>query len=310
MTLYFSISPSTARDFSLMIQSIGMVSASITILWLGILVEWKAIIYVSIGALFGIIFGLECLHLAPAYAKMYFAVVWAAFAFALYLLNRLPDRSIQLLLDPPDAPYIWKLGQLYQTSLFGFQLVINWKVFVLIFTGFIGGILTSVSGTGVDISSFAVLTILFRISEKTATPTSVILMAINSVVGLIYREGFQGGVNRDAWGYWLVCVPIVCFGAPLGGLISSYLHRLVLAAFVYILTFAQLVSATVLIQPWKQQEGSVNSPTILTSTSIALFIGALSFFLVLQVLGNKLVDAINAIEQTKYFRYSTKEEFV
>ena len=92
-----------------------------------------------------------------------------------------------------------------------------WQALVLVFVGFIGGIFTGVAGSGTDICSFAILSLLFRfilfqclfefitlfwfvlrtiffwmfdkwfcvfrISEKISTPTSVILMAINTVTG-------------------------------------------------------------------------------------------------------------------------------
>jgi hypothetical protein len=32
-----------------------------------------------------------------------------------------------------------------------------------------------------------------------ATPTSVVLMAINTVIGFIYRENIQHGVHPAAW---------------------------------------------------------------------------------------------------------------
>merc|ERR1719504_442227 len=41
MTLAFGINPVVARDFSFMIQSVGMTAASLTIFWMGVVVEWK-----------------------------------------------------------------------------------------------------------------------------------------------------------------------------------------------------------------------------------------------------------------------------
>ena len=37
---------------------------------LGVLIEWKAIIYTTLGGVIGIIFGLEYCQLTPPYAKM------------------------------------------------------------------------------------------------------------------------------------------------------------------------------------------------------------------------------------------------
>jgi uncharacterized membrane protein YfcA len=45
-----------------------------------------------------------------------------------------------------------------------------------------GGLMSGL--VGIDIVTFSVMVLLFRISEKIATPTSVILMALNAVIGL------------------------------------------------------------------------------------------------------------------------------
>jgi uncharacterized protein len=110
MTLMFGINPIVARDFSFMIQSCGMVAAAGTILWMRVLVEWKAIIFVTIGGVAGIIFGLEYCILDPPYAKMYFVVIWGAFAASLFHLNRIHGRKVYLVLDPPHLPAIWKVS--------------------------------------------------------------------------------------------------------------------------------------------------------------------------------------------------------
>ena len=89
MTLALNIDPVTARDFSLMIQTVEQTAAAITILSINVLLERNTIMWVSIGGAFGIIVGLECIApmLPPAFAKMYFVVIWAAFALSLYFLN-------------------------------------------------------------------------------------------------------------------------------------------------------------------------------------------------------------------------------
>ena len=204
MTLAFGISPLVARDFSLMIQSVGMVCASVTTVWLEVLVDWTAIKFSTVGGVVGIILGFELVHLSPPYAKMYFSVLWGAFASALFMLNRDRNRAVFLVLDPPKNPSVWKDGDLTSSGL------VNWKTGVLLATGFVGGVFTSVCGSGIDVCSFCVLTLLFRLSEKTATPTSVIIMAVNSVVGFAYRELAMGGVEKGTYGFFLVCVPVVC----------------------------------------------------------------------------------------------------
>ena len=229
MTLAFGIAATTARDFSLMIQSVGMSCATFNIVRMRVLVEWRAIRLASLGGAVGVVVGLEFIELSAPYAKLYFVTIWSSFALALYALNTDGNRKVYPLLDLPGTPAVYR----------GDDRVMNWKGAVLVATGVVGGIFTSVAGSGIDICSFCVLTLLFRLSEKTATPTSVILMSINTVVGFAWRE-LRGGVDKDAWGFFFVCVPIVCVGAPIGSLISSYAHRLTLASTVYVLSAVQV----------------------------------------------------------------------
>lgn len=324
MTLIFGIAPSVARDFSYLIQSVGMTAASFTILWMGVLIEHKALVYVTLGGVGGVIFGLEYCTLDPPYAKMYFVSIWGAFAAALYYLNTIQGRKVYLVLDPPHYPAVWASATLWQMdqATYGplaFYVFFNWKAAVLVATGFLGGIFSSISGSGIDICSFAVLTLFFRVSEKTATPTSVILMAVNTCVAFLYREyGMEcplpndeahgwpcgkngGGMMQDAYGFFLVCAPIVCFGAPFGSVVGSFVHRLVLAWAVYLTDSVQLVAALVIVQPWvgwEDDQGEPtkfdgkpghNTPAHLTGSSVAIFVAGLVFFHGLQRGGEAVI---------------------
>lgn len=227
MTLALNVAPAVARDFSLMIQACGMTAAAFSIFWMGVKVEKHSLFFCSTGALFGMIFGLEVVEAAldPATKKLGFVSIWASFSFALFLVNREHKRVT------------------YDTiPNFGI-----WEAVVLLFTGFLGGIFSALAGSGVDICSFSVICLLFRISEKIATPTSVILMAINTCVGFYWRELMMNGVEEEAWEYLSVCVPIVVFFAPMGSLVASHFHRQALAALVYITDLMALVTALVVI---------------------------------------------------------------
>ena len=87
---------------------------------------------------------------------MLFVSIWGSFAIALFLLNHTDKRRIR-----PRAD-IGSIG-----------------IPALLLSGFIGGIFTSIAGSGVDIAIFSVLTLFFRVSEKIAPPTSVVLMGEN-----------------------------------------------------------------------------------------------------------------------------------
>ena len=171
--------------------------------------------------------GLEFIdpNLTPPQKKIGFVSVWFSFAFALFLLNLYHKRKTYKII--PDFN--------------------QWKLIVLLLTGFMGGIFSAIAGSGVDICSFSMLTLLFRVSEKTATPTSVVLMAGNTVVGFYWRQVMQQAVSAEAYYYFAVCVPIVVLGAPLGSVIGSHFHRQILAGLIYVLDIVALISAFVIV---------------------------------------------------------------
>lgn len=199
MTLIFDIKPVVAKHFSFMIQSVGMTAAAFVILYMRVQIEWKSVVYCTLGGIAGVIYGLEEVapELTPPYAKMYFVVIWGSFAASLFFLNRIHGRKVYVVLDPPHLPDIWRKANLVANPYLA--LLLNWKALILLASGFLGGIFTSISGSGIDICSFSVLTLLFRISEKTATPTSVVLMAINTVVAMCYSKWGMEGLEGLAW---------------------------------------------------------------------------------------------------------------
>ena len=258
MTLAFGIAPEIARDFSLMIQSCGMTAAAFTIFWMRVQLEWHSITFCSLGGIFGMIIGLEFIdhNLTPPQKKIGFVCVWFSFAFALFLLNRYHKRKTYKTI-PDFKP---------------------WKLIVLLFTGFIGGIFSAIAGSGVDICSFSILTLLFRITEKTATPTSV----GNTVVGFYWRQVMQQAISADAYYYLAVCVPIVVLGAPLGSVIGSHFHRQILASLIYILDTVALISAYVIVPLTK----------VLTGLSVGIIVFGFLFFGLVAYAGQKIMTGL------------------
>lgn len=252
---------------------------------MGVAVEWKSLVYTSIGGVLGIIIGLEEIapRISPPYSKMYFVSIWASFAFGLYLLNQNHDRKVYDKIENWDSAVIWRApGPLKH------YIKLNWKRELLIIFGILGGIFSSMAGSGIDICSFALLTLFFRVTEKVATPTSVILMAINTFVGFAYRQFVMGGVANDAWGYLAVCTPVVVFGAPIGAFLGSHWHRLTLASVVYILDFLQLIGALYVIRPWTYQ--NTDTPTHLIFSSVGLFVSGTFFFRILSDFGLRMKE--------------------
>ncbi|MEM1441281.1 MAG: sulfite exporter TauE/SafE family protein, partial [Verrucomicrobiota bacterium] len=198
MTLGFGIDPKGARDFSMMIQSIGMTSAAVAIFWRRIEIEKTALVVAGLAGAVGVIIGLEFVQkwFAPNPTKVFFVSLWLAFGFALWRINRVTT--------------LIKKRQLSDTSP-------RAMVFLTI-SGLFGGVISGLLGSGLDILVFALLVLGFRLCETVATPTSVVLMAANSVVGFAWRSFGGGGepISQEIWSYWWVCVPIVAIGAPLG----------------------------------------------------------------------------------------------
>ena len=146
--------------------------------------------------------------LSPPLAKIVFVSTWASFAYALYLLNKRKNRMVNLVIYNPTIK----------------------KKCILFISGIVGGIFTGIAGSGLDICSFCVLTLLYRVSEKVATPTSVVLMGFMSVFGFWFRYfAFSTPISDQAWNYWLVCIPIVPIGAPIGSMCATFLSRITLA---------------------------------------------------------------------------------
>ena len=270
MTLVLKLTPVVARDFSVMSQSVGMPAAMFTIFYLKVqLVQLHVIITASLAGFLGLAVGMEYIApmLTPPYVKMWFAVIWASFAMALYKLNATEGRTVF------DKIPSWDDSEYIRISMFRYNrhLVVNWRTFVIIISGFIGGIFTALAGNGMDICCFSTLTLLFRVNEKTATPTSVVLMAINTMAGFAYRVFFQGGVDPEAWRFLAVSAPIVVLAAPIGSWIGSNLSRECLAFFIYLIDAVQLIGAILIVQPWHYSKWLIISSIIWTIIAIFTF---------------------------------------
>ncbi|VDM84484.1 unnamed protein product [Strongylus vulgaris] len=191
MTLALHIAPGIARDFSLMIQSCGMTSALMCVLFMQVKIEHRAVILGTLGAVPGFIIGvhfIDPLFTGPQ-KKMMFVAIWTSFAIALGFI--IGVHFIDPLFTGPQKKMmfvaIWTsfaiaLGILNsQKKRPTFKEIPEfcfWKGFVLFVTGFVGGVFDAFAGSGVDICIFSIITLLFRVTEKTATPTTVCLKGI------------------------------------------------------------------------------------------------------------------------------------
>lgn len=207
-TRLLRISPGDAKLFSLAIQSIGMTSAALAILVLRIRISWQAIFWSSLGGVPGIYIGLT--RIAPilpaAETKMFFSSLQASFAMTLYLTIR--RRKVSNSGSPPEGCP---------------------RILLLTIAGLFGGMASGVVGSGIDLIVFSILVLTFGVSEKVATPTSVVLMAINSVVGIVVYHSVKAPISEQVYDMWIAAVPVVVVGAPAGAYFCSLLARQTIA---------------------------------------------------------------------------------
>lgn len=113
--------------------------------------------------------------------------------------------------------------------------------------GFIGGIISGLVGSGIDIFVFSVMVLLFQMCESISTPTSITLMAINAIAGFALHSLFLNDFAFPVREYWLASVPIVVVGAPIGAVLCSYAQRHHIVIILLGLIWAELVSSLLLI---------------------------------------------------------------
>ncbi len=213
-----------ARTFGLMIQAVGMTMAAVVIWVQRVKVLPKVIMWVSLGGIFGQIVGTYLISIPNPYPKILFTFVATAFGVAMIIsrwwMNWTPRE------DLPE----WRIQ--YKA------------LFFLI--GIFGGAFAAQTGSGIDMLTFIVLTLAFGIDEKISTPTTVTIMGLNSIVGFF----LHGVISQDigiAWNYWLVAVPIVILGAPLGAYVASKVNRDGIIKFLLFLIGVELVTTILLI---------------------------------------------------------------
>ncbi|QFY42291.1 sulfite exporter TauE/SafE family protein [Candidatus Methylospira mobilis] len=224
-TKILAIPPKHAKLFSLATQSIGMGSAFLTILLLRIRVEWRAIFWVVPGSIPMLYVGLNLAGALPASAvRILFTVVQCSFALALYLHNRNPAQSRHDCLP---------------------RCEIRERSILLVF-GMAGGLISGLLGSGLEIIVFSVLVLLFRLCEKTATPTVIVMMVLTTWAGfamIVSRGEFVAPVTE----YWLAAIPIVVVGGPLGVYACSHMPRIIIVRVLIGLILAELISSLLLI---------------------------------------------------------------
>ncbi len=257
-TKVLGITAPVARTFSLVIQATGMVMASISIILAGRKVDWKALALGVGGGTLGLAFGLAVLgdpespfwdsRIDSSYVKVAFTIAIFAVAVIVRICATRESKHQQV----PE----WSGRSILVMSIFAF----------------VGGIFSSLAGSGADVFLFVFIVLVAGVTPKVAIPTSIIAMATVSVLGFAVLGLWHGqldiGLNPagtevvsvggaafgpdsatqfDLYGIWLAAAPIVIWGAPLGAWVASKVSERTVIAFVAFMAIAEVVTTAVFL---------------------------------------------------------------
>lgn len=220
LVLLMDLPATLGRDFSFAVQAVGMSSAAIYILCSRQEIEWPMLRAALPGALLGTPLGI--LYIAPLasdlFIKLLFASMWCS--FGLLHLRRISEITAYVGMTPHDAAFDHKVG------------------FVV---GFLGSMcIASVTGVGIDMMIYMVLVLWCHADLKIAIPTSVLLMAFTSVVGIALKVAI-GDIQAGTFENWLAAAPVVAVGAPFGALVVSRIGRRPTLVVVSVLCVLQFI---------------------------------------------------------------------
>jgi uncharacterized membrane protein YfcA len=262
LSVFLSVDRVLARDFSMMIQSVGMTSASIFILTKKdtVLKDYQPLLTFIPVCFLGFVCGMLTLQATPVYLiQALFLSLTATFVVAYYFSEH---RGYEDRLRPPSRP----------------------ETAVLWITLFLGGMITSLFGTGADILLYTLLITHFGMKEKPATYISIVLQAALSIMGYGYRAFVDHGLTAYQIKTWLCAYPVVLFMAPFGAYVLAKIHVNWLLIAIIALNILQLLYF------------NIHAPSLAKTAASAGFcvVLATTFFLLLRHMSAKrrvLADA-------------------
>ncbi len=259
LTKVLDVPAEIARSFTLSTQALGMTCAACAIVLARRHVEWRALVVGLPVGTAGFLIFLFLLGepdrafwpstLSAGLIKVTFTLLLAAMAVAMLLLRREDD-----------------MGQ---------QQVPHWNRRVwggIVLMAFVGGGISAWTGAGVNVLVFLFLVVMAGLHPRVGIPTSVLLMAGISIVGLVtlgFLDGqFDIGLSADGErvialegrafgpveasrydlrGLWLAAIPIVAWGAPLGTWVVTRLREDLLVTFLGLAALVEVVSTFALV---------------------------------------------------------------
>ncbi|MCB9373681.1 MAG: TSUP family transporter [Microthrixaceae bacterium] len=236
-TKVLEVPAAAARTFSLSIQTVGMGTAAVLIVVRRLPVAWRAVRVA-----------------APAAGASFLGSVAGLTDDGPYLPSVVPDDVVKLAFTVVVASLAVLMVSIRRTPLPHQDVVPGaGSTGVLVVAGVLGGVASAMLGSGADVVVFLALTLWFGVRPSVAVPTSVVLMAIVSAVGLV-RLGLvdgqllaaDGGVDLPA--LWLAAAPVVAIGAPVGSWLASKATDRVLLGVVITLAGVEVLSTVLFLE--------------------------------------------------------------
>lgn len=244
LVLLFDEPVSLGRNFSFLIQSVGMCSATMLILCGRLPLAWRPLLWTLLTA--AIVVPIASRTLVPllpdTLVKLVFAVIWAGFG----IMTLVKLREI-LTPHPRIARSV------------GFDATVG------VAAGLVGGLAASVTGVGIDMVLYCVLVLVYRADLRTAVATSVVVMAFTSLVGAL-NAATLGQIDHAVLSKWVAAAPVVLLGAPLGVLMMRLIPRGVTLVIVSLLCLGQFFWALTNVGlTWATVGGSVLAVLVLNA---------------------------------------------
>jgi uncharacterized membrane protein YfcA len=219
LSVFMKVPREFARDFSMMIQSVGMTSASVFILSHRDTVprHYKPLLWFVPVCAVGTLLGFLYLQKIPVYIiQALFLSLSATFVITYYLSDQRGTEEEVKIKSNFDLAYL------------GLVLII-------------GGMVSSLFGTGGDVVLYLVLITHFNMTAKKATRISIVLQASISILGFCYRAFVEHALTHYQIQCWLCAAPVVLFMAPFGVYVLARLHVNWMLRFIIVLNIFQLV---------------------------------------------------------------------
>jgi len=219
LSVFLHVDRVLARDFSMMIQSIGLTSASVFILTRKdtVLRNYRPVLAFVPVCFAGFVLGMTTLQALPAYLiQALFLSLITTFVVAYYLHRQRGTEESLVVSTTEDVAFL------------GITL-------------FLGGVNTSLFGTGADILLYTLLITRFGMKEKAATYVAIVTQTAMSILGFSYRAFVDHGLSHFQIETWLCAYPVVLFMAPLGAYVLRRLHVNWMLLAIVILDIFQLL---------------------------------------------------------------------